>query len=83
MDTDRSDDKGRDDQAVASMEGLQCLYSVFLPPHLQLNENSQKKRQKMSKRSAVYTQESQTTAWRRNMAQKKAAEGCIMLDALV
>lgn len=83
VDTDSSNCRGRDDQAAASMEGLQRLYSVFLPPHLQLNENSRGKRQKMTKRSAVYTKDSRTTAWRKNVAQKKAAKGSMTLDAFV
>jgi hypothetical protein len=83
IDTDSSSDRGRDDQAAASMEGLQCLYSVFLSPHLQLNETRQEKRQKVSKRLAVYTRDSQTTAWQKNIAQRKVAEGCATLDAFV
>jgi hypothetical protein len=78
-----SSDKGRDDQAASPMEGLQRLYSVFLPPHLQLNEDHREKRQKVSKRSAMYTRDSRTTAWRRNVAQRKAAEGCATLDGFV
>src|SRR6266566_3040320 len=60
--TDSSSDKGRDDRAAVPIEGLQCLYSVFLPPHLQLNETHRDKRQKVSKRSAVYKKDSRTTA---------------------
>jgi hypothetical protein len=83
MDTDSSSGRGRDDQAAASMEGLQRLYSVFLPPHLQLNEARREKRQKVSKRSAVYTRDSRTTAWRRKVAQGKAAKGCTTLDGFI
>lgn len=82
-DTDSSNGRGRDDQGAASIEGLQRLYSVFLPPHLQLNEYSREKRQKMSRRPAVYTRDSWTTTWRRDVAQKKAAKGCGTLDAFV
>jgi hypothetical protein len=82
-DTDSNNDRGRDDQGAASMEGLQRLYSVFLPPHLKLNEYSREKRQKISRRPAVYTRDSRTTAWRRDVAQKKAAKACGTLDAFV
>ena len=68
IDIDSSNRKGRDNQAAVSMKGLQDLYLVFLPSHLQLNENSQEKHQKMSKRLAVYTKDSRTTAWQRNVA---------------
>jgi hypothetical protein len=81
--TDSSNGRERNNQVAASVEGLQRLYSVFLPPHLQLNEDSRGKRQKTSKRSAVYTGGSRTTAWRRNVAQRKAAEGCRTLDSFV
>src|SRR5713101_7336167 len=81
--TDSSNGRGRNNQAAASVEGLQRLYSVFLPPHLQLNEDSREKRQKTSKRSAVYTGGSRTTAWQRNVAQRKAAEGSRTLDSFV
>jgi hypothetical protein len=37
----------------------------------------------MTKRSAVYTKDSRTTAWRKNIAQKKAAKGSMTLDAFV
>lgn len=83
IDTDSSCDRGRGDQAAASIEGLQRLYSVFLPPHLQLSGTRREKRQKVSKRSAVYTRDSRTTAWRKNVAKRKAAEGCATLDAFV
>ena len=75
----------RYNQAAAPVEGLQHLYLVFLPPRLQLKEpkDGREKRHKMFKRSAVYTERSRTTAWRRDVAQKKAAEGCTMLDTFV
>jgi hypothetical protein len=79
-DTDRRNDRERDNPGV---EGLQSLYSVFLPPHLQLKDSTCEKRQKISNRPAVYTRNSQTTAWRKDMAQRKAAEGCAMLDTFI
>ena len=83
IDTDSSIDGGRDDGAAVSTESLQRLYLIFLPPPLQLNEMNQEKHQKVSKRSAVYTKDSRTTAWRRSAAQRKAAEGCMKLDGFV
>ena len=60
----------RYNQAAAPVEGLQRLYSVFLPPCLQLKEpeDGREKCHKMSKRSAVYIGRSRTTAWRRDVA---------------
>ena len=81
--TDSSNRGGRDNQAAAPVEGLQRLYSVFLPPRLQLKEDGREKRYKISKRSAVYTGRSRTTAWRRGVAQRKAADGCTTLDVFV
>jgi hypothetical protein len=83
LDTVSGSERGRGNQAVALMEGLQRLYSVFLPPHLQPNETRRGKRQRVSKRSTVYTRDSKTTAWRRGVAQGKAAEGCTTLDTYV
>ena len=37
----------------------------------------------MRNRQSVYTGDSRTTAWRKNTAQKKAAEGCKTLDAFI
>jgi hypothetical protein len=59
-DTDRKNGRERDDHVV---EGLQRLYSIFLPPHLQPKESTQEKRQKISNRPAVYTRNSRTTTW--------------------
>jgi hypothetical protein len=63
-----------------SVEALQCFYSTFLPLHLCLRENEHKKPQKMNKRKAVYTRDSQTTAWRRITELKCAAQGCMPID---
>jgi hypothetical protein len=44
---DSSDDRESDDEVEtveASVEALQCLYSVFLPPHLRLEAKTQDKR---------------------------------------
>jgi hypothetical protein len=79
-DTDSKDGTQRDDQVV---EGLQHLYSVFLPPHLQPKESTREKRRKIPNRPAVYTGNSRSTAWRKATEQKKAAEGCAMLNTFI
>jgi hypothetical protein len=79
-DTDRKNGRERDDHVV---EGLQCLYSIFLPPHLQLKESTREKQQKISNRLAVYTRNSQTTTWQKDTVQRKAAEGCATLDTFI
>ena len=83
---DSSDDKESDNEVEtveASMEALQCLYSVFLPPHLRLEAKTRDKHGKITRRPPINTRESRMTAWRRNMAQVKAAEGCASLDGFV
>jgi len=68
---DSSNDSERNDEVEmveASVEALQHLYSVFLPPHLCLEANTRDKRCKIANRPPMYTGESQTTAWRRNTA---------------
>jgi hypothetical protein len=51
-DTDHKGGTERDDQVV---EGLQQLYSIFLPLHLRPKESTREKCQKISNRPAVYT----------------------------
>jgi hypothetical protein len=83
---DSSDDRESDDKVEtveASVEALQCLYSVFLPPHLRLEAKTQDKCRKLTSRPPVYTGGSRTTAWRRNVAQMNAAKGCASLDGFV
>ena len=77
-----SDERDRNDAGM-SVEALQCLYSDFLPPHLQLNPDTQKKRQDINKRPAVYNKTSRTTVWRKIRAQKEAARGSGTLDAFI
>jgi hypothetical protein len=67
----------------ASVEALQHLYSVFLPPHLHLEANMQDKHCKIANRLPMYTGESWMTAWRRNTAQMNTAKGCASLDGFV
>lgn len=80
---DSSDDKGGDNETGMSVVALQRLYAASLPPHLQLDEDTLKKRRKMRDRPPVYTGDSRTTAWRRSVAQKKAAQGCMTLDGFI
>lgn len=83
---DSTDESEADDQTVTpveTLEGWQCLFSVFLPPHLQLKEKSRQKHQKISNRQPVYTGDLRMTAWWKNTMQRKAAKGCTMLDAFV
>jgi len=79
---DSSDERERNEARTSVVE-LQRLYSDFLPPHLRLKLDTQKKRRKIDKRPAVYTKTSRTTRWRRDVALKKAAQGCATLDAFV
>jgi hypothetical protein len=64
---------------------LQRLYSVFLPCHLWLKEDalSQDKWQKIKNRPPIYTGDSQTTKWRKDVTQRKAAQGCGTLDRFI
>jgi len=65
---------------------LQRLYAVFLPPHLRLNEEEKEEKEKshkMKNRPLIYTGESWTIAWQRNVAQKRAAEGSGTLDRFI
>ncbi len=81
---DESDIQGGN-EVKASVEVLQRLYTTVLPPHLRLEENAAQnghtKRRKMDNRKAVYTGDSRTTVWRKNAALKRAAVGCMTLDA--
>ena len=84
-DVDSSDGRGGDNQARMSVVALQRLYSVFLPPHLRLNQDhdTRGKRRKIKNRPPIYTGDSRTTAWRKDVAQRKAAQGCGTLDGFI
>ena len=43
-DVESGNDGQRESQAGASVVALQCLYAVFLPLHLQLDQNTQERR---------------------------------------
>ena len=81
--SDDGNDSREIDEAKTSVEAIQCLYSDFLPPHLQLSPETRAKRQRINKRPAVYTKTSRTTIWRKRVALKEAAKGCAMLDAFI
>jgi len=67
----------------SSVEAIQQLYLVFLPPHLRLEEKGQEKRQRTENRKAVYSGDSRMTIWRKKTALKRAAEGSGTLDSFV
>jgi hypothetical protein len=68
-----------------SVMALQHLYSVFLPHYLQLKEDapSWDKQQKIKNRPLIYTGDSWTTKWRKDVMQRKAAQGCGTLDGFI
>ena len=66
-----------------SVEVIQQLYSVFLPPHLHLEEKRQEKHQRTENRKAVYSGDLQMTIWRKKTALKCAAEGSRTLDSFM
>ncbi|KAH9959355.1 hypothetical protein BC827DRAFT_1156355 [Russula dissimulans] len=78
-----SDNSGQETDVDASVEALQCLYAVFLPPHLCLEAHSREKHQKIKNRRSVYTGDSRQTNRRKNAAREHAAKGCTTLDAFV
>ena len=78
--TDSRNNRYGDNRGV---EGVQRLYSAFLPPHLQLKDSTRGKRRKLSNRPVVYTKDSLTTIWRRKTELRKAAEGCATLDLFI
>jgi hypothetical protein len=77
------DVESSDESEIQGVEALQCLYSMFLPPHLCLKEKKQEKHQNTKNRKPVYSGDSWTTIWQKGTALKCAAEGCMMLDAFV
>lgn len=84
-DADSSAGRGEDDQLRTSVVALQRLYSVFLPPHLRINQDTgdNLKRRKIKNRPPIYTGDSRTTAWRKEVAQRKAEQGCGTLDGFI
>ena len=48
-DSDSSDNQGTVNIAAMSVVAMQCIYSVFLPPHLQPNDLEAKPQEKYSK----------------------------------
>ena len=66
-----------------SVKAIQQLFTVFLPPELRLEEEGRGKRQRISKRKAVYSGDSRMSISRRNNALKQAAKGSKTLDGWV
>ena len=78
---DSSNERGSANEAAAHVAALQRLYSIFLPPHLQLNEEIREKRRKTKHtRVVIYTGKSRTTRWRKGVDQRKSAKGSAKLD---
>ena len=67
----------------SSVEAIQQLYSVFLPPHLRPEEKGQEKHQRTENRKAVYSGDSWMTIWQKRIALKHAAEGSRTLDSFM
>ncbi|KAI0245926.1 hypothetical protein BJV78DRAFT_1286974 [Lactifluus subvellereus] len=82
-DMDSTDERQEEVDRADTVDTLRHLYSIFLPPQERLRENTREKRQKMTGRMPVYTGNSRTTAWQKDAAQKKAAEGCMKIDAFL
>jgi hypothetical protein len=81
--TTNTDSRNNRDGDNRGVEGVQCLYSAFLPPHLQLKDSTRGKRRKLSNRPVLYTKDSLTTIWQRKTEWRKAVEGCAMLDLFI
>ena len=82
-DMESSDERGAQNETEMSVIALQHLNAVFLPPHLLPDEDTRGKHRRIKNRPLVYTRDSRTTAWRRDVAQKKAAQGCTTLDGFI
>jgi len=85
IDVGSSNNQEGDEEVATSMEALQCLYAVFLPPHLHLEAvaKTHEKRHKILIQMAVYIGDSCTTILQKNTVHKKAANGCTTLDAFI
>ena len=78
-----SGDESNTQAVKSSVEAIQQLYSVFLPPQLRLEVKGQGERGRKANRKAVYSGDSRMTMWRKRKDLKRAAEGCKTLDAFV
>lgn len=82
-DSDSSDNQGTVNIAAMSVVAMQCIYSVFLPPHLRPNDLEVKPQEKHSKaenKQAVYSKSSWTTIYQRNIRLHQAAKGSENLE---
>ena len=75
-------DIGDEQPERSAAEQLQRLYVGILPDHLQL-DGAQNMQKKVPNRPVINTGDSSTTSWRRKTVQRKAAEGCMTLDAFI
>ena len=83
INVDSNDDSTSEEEVETSVDAVQRLYSVFLPPQSRLErleDNTREKRRKVTNRRPVYTGNSRTTLWRKNATHKDAAKGCMTLD---
>jgi hypothetical protein len=78
-----TDVESSDESGTHVVEALQHVYSVFLPPHLHVEEKGQEKHCKINNRKSVYTGNLWTSRWRKDVAMVCAADGCTMLDAFI
>jgi len=81
--SDANDERGTENNTEMSVIALQHLYAIFCPPHLRPDEDTWEKHRRIRNRPLVYTRDSRTTAWWRDVAQKKAAQGCTRLDGFI
>jgi len=66
VDSNDLDDVTSEEEVKASIEAVQCLYSVFRPPQLcpeHLEENTQEKHHRTTNRLPVYIENSRTMLW--------------------
>ncbi len=66
INVDSNDDSMSEEEVETSVDAVQCLYSVFLPPQLCLEcieDNTQEKRCKVTNRWPVYTENLRMMLW--------------------
>jgi len=86
INVDSDDDKMSEEEVETSVDAVQHLYSVFLPPQLCLEcleDNAQEKHRKVANRWPVYTGTSRMMLWQKNATCKDAAQSCATLDMFV
>jgi len=84
MISEEGSDDGEQGYGVgASVEALQHLYAMFLPPHLRLEAHPPEKLREITKQRVVYTGDSRTMRWRKKVALGHAAKECTTLDGFI